>query len=116
MKRTTQRAWKASGINLGEANGTLTSIVYCGKAPRTAERSKTVTIPSEHTPGSVNAECHRGEKLAFGGFEADVNVDNEFVLIDGLRRTSPRKWKANANNEHGGSSQPGDLRALAYCS
>jgi hypothetical protein len=116
MKRTTQRAWKASGINLGEANGTLTSIAYCGKAPRTTERSKTVTIPSESTPGSVTAKCHRGGKLAFGGFEADVNVDNEFVLINGLRRTSSRKWKANANNEHTGSSQPGELTALAYCS
>jgi hypothetical protein len=116
MRRTTQRAWRVSGLNLGDGDGNLTSVVYCGKAPRTTERSRTVTIPSENTPGSVTAKCHRGEKLAFGGFEADVTEDDEFVLINGLRRTSGRKWKANANNEHTGSSAPGDLTALAYCS
>jgi hypothetical protein len=116
MKRTTQRAWKASGINLGDADGALTAIAYCGKAPKTSERSRTVTIPSEDTPGSVTAKCHRGEALAFGGFEADVNVENEFVLINGLRRTSGRKWRATANNEHNGPNEPGDLTAFAYCS
>jgi hypothetical protein len=118
MKRTTQRDWKVSGLNLGSksnAAGKLTAIAYCGKTAKTTERSKTVTIPSSGTPGSVTTKCHRGEKLAFGGFNSEVTQSDAFILIDGLERASSRLWAANAINEGTGSSAPGDLTAFAYC-
>jgi hypothetical protein len=118
MKRTTQRGWKVSGLNLGSksgAAGKLTAIAYCAKTAKTTERSKTVTIPSSGTPGSVTAKCHQGEKVAFGGFKADATTSDAFVLIDGLERVSSRLWAANAINEGPGSSAPGDLTAFAYC-
>jgi hypothetical protein len=119
MRRTSKRSWKVSGLNLGGNTSTapLTAVAYCGKAPGATERSKTVSILNHGNRGSATAKCHRGEKLAFGGFKADVTETDEFVLLNGLVRTSKRKWRAQAVNANTDTEdRPGNLTAFAYCS
>jgi hypothetical protein len=113
LRRASNRAWKASGINLGNDVGTLTSVVYCGHVPKTTEHSASAVVPGQQRR-SATATCPKGQKLAFGGFIAPLTYSGEFVQIDRAVRASSRAWTAQAINLSTHSTT-GTLRSLAYC-
>jgi hypothetical protein len=90
----------------------LTAIAYCSEhVPRTTAVEEKVTVESDGR-GRVKAKCENGERLAFGGFKADVTQSRAFILLRGLERTSARAWQVNALN---GNQGAGELTAFAYC-
>lgn len=112
LRRGSNRTWTASGINLGNGAGDLTSVAYCGHVAKTTQHSASVVVPGQKRR-SATATCPKGQTLAFGGFVAPLGFD-EFVQIDRALRTSGRAWTARALNTST-SSIAGTLRSLAYC-
>jgi hypothetical protein len=113
LRRTSNRAWKASGLNLGNDVGNLTSVAYCGHVAKTTEHSASKVVPAQQRR-SATATCPKGQKLAFGGFIAPLAYSGEFVQIDRAVRASSRAWTAQAINLSTHSTT-GTLRSLAYC-
>jgi hypothetical protein len=90
----------------------LTAIAYCSMhAPRTTTVEETVNVDPDGR-GRVKATCAGGERLAFGGYKADVTHSRAFILLRGSEHTSARAWRVSARN---GSQGAGDLTAFAYC-
>ena len=112
LRRGSNRTWTASGINLGNGVGNLTSVAYCGHVAKTTQHSASAVVPGQKRR-SATATCPKGQKLAFGGFVAPLSFD-EFVQIDRALRTSRRAWTARAINTST-SLTTGTLRSLAYC-
>jgi hypothetical protein len=113
LRRGSNRTWTASGINLGNGAGKLTSVAYCGHVAKTRQHSASVVVPGQKRR-SATATCPKGQKLAFGGFIAPLSFHGEFVQIDRALRASGRAWTARALNTST-SSTTGTLRSLAYC-
>jgi hypothetical protein len=119
LKLRGKRGWRAGAVNYdGDEETTLTSIAYCARLRGLEARKRTVTIPEQgpgERPVTVTAECRRGERLAFGGFDYDQGaqpgVAND-AYVSELRRTGNRGWRVGAFNFAG--SAP--LTAIAYCS
>jgi hypothetical protein len=112
LRRVSKRRWLVGAVNFADT-AQLTAIAYCSKkAPKTSTESETVTLGPDEA-GSATARCGRGERLAFGGFSAEVGRVGEFVLVRGLARTTPREWQASAIENN--SAMSGDLTAFAYC-
>ncbi len=109
LRRTGKRGWRVGAFNYA-GSAPLTAIAYCSEqAPKTTLVEEKVTVgPSGR--GRVKARCDRGERVAFGGYKADVDFDTG-LLLHGLRRTSARAWQVTARN----GSTPADLTAYAYC-
>jgi hypothetical protein len=117
LELTSPRTWTAAGLNVGDgdSSGQLTAIAYCGDVGRVDERSASVDVPSQSGHRKVTARCPSGERVAFGGFRAQVQVTDAFVLIRGLERTAGNEWTAEALNGNNNPGQFGQLTALAYC-
>jgi hypothetical protein len=115
LKTAGKRGWRAGVVNYGSPDPTtLTSIAYCAKLKGIKVRKKTVTLPAaepDEPPGTVLAKCHRGERLAFGGFDYAITEDNNAYLSE-LRKTGKRGWTVGALNFDGTA----ELTAIAYCS
>ncbi len=112
LRRTGKRGWRVGAFNFA-GTAPLTAIAYCSRhAPRTTTAKETVTVAA---PGKarVKASCARGERLAFGGYSADVTHSDAFVLLHELKRTDARTFEASARN--GNSVGAGALTAYAYC-
>jgi hypothetical protein len=111
LRRKGKRGWQVGAFNFtGEAP--LTAIAYCSKhAPRTTTVEETVNVESDGR-GRVKAKCEGGERLAFGGYKADVTHSRAFILLRGSERTSARAWQVSARN---GNQGAGDLTAFANC-
>jgi hypothetical protein len=112
LRRKGKRGWQVGAFNFtGEAP--LTAIAYCSHhAPRTTTVEEGVNVdPSGR--GRVQAKCEGGERLAFGGYKADVTHSRAFILLRSLKRTSGRAWQVSARNTN--TQGAGDLTAFAYC-
>jgi hypothetical protein len=102
LKLAGERGWRAGAV-----------IAYCSKhAPRATTAKETVTVEASGK-ATLKANCSRDERLAFGGYNADVTNSDAFVSLHGMERTSARAWKVSAVN--GDSQAAGDLTAFAYC-
>ena len=112
LRRGSNRTWTASGINLGNGAGKLTSVAYCGHVPKTTQHSASAVVPGQKRR-SATATCPKGQALAFGGFVAPLKYHGEFVQIDRALRGSGQAWTARALNTST-SSTTGTLRSLAY--
>jgi hypothetical protein len=113
LRRDSNRTWTASGINLGNGVGKLTSVAYCGRVPKTTQHSASAVVPAQKRR-SATATCPKDQALAFGGFVAPLKYHGEFVQIDRALRASGRAWTARAINTST-SLTTGTLRSLAYC-
>lgn len=115
LRTAGKRGWRAGIVNYGTPETTtLTSVAYCGGLQGVKTRKKAVALPEADTdeaPGTVTAKCHRGERLAFGGFDYDVTEDNNAYLSE-LRKKGKRGWRVGALNFDGTA----ELTAIAYCS
>jgi len=111
LRRMGKRGWQVGAFNFtGEAP--LTAIAYCSThAPRTTTVEETVNVDPDGR-GRVKAKCDGGERLAFGGYKADVTHSRAFILLRSLERTSAGAWQVSARN---GNQGAGDLTAFAYC-
>ncbi len=111
LRRVGGRGWRVGAFN-STGKAPLTAIAYCSEqAPRTTTAKETVAVePSGRA--RVNARCHRGERLAFGGYSADVGTEAA-VMLHGLERTSARTWRVSARSTT--ETAAGKLTAYAYC-
>ena len=110
LRRTGRRGWQVGAFNFA-GSAPLTAIAYCSRhAPRTTTAEKSSTVDAS-SGARVRARCGRGKRVAFGGYSADVN--DAFVVLHGLERTSARAFRVSALN--GTSTAAGDLTAYAYC-
>jgi hypothetical protein len=119
LKLASGRGWRAGAVNYdADEEAPLTSIAYCGRLKGIEARARTVKIPEQgpgERPVTVTAQCHRGERLAFGGFDYDQGAQpgqsNDAYLSE-LRRKGKRGWQVGAFNFAGEAP----LTAIAYCS
>lgn len=114
LKRDGKRRWLAGVRNFFDDERTLTSIAYCAKLKGVKARTETVEVGEQDSgdpPATVEARCHRGERLAFGGFDYEVTKANDAYLSD-LRRVGKRRWLVGVFN----FNDTAPLTAIAYCS
>jgi hypothetical protein len=119
LKLAGERGWRAGAVNYdADETSRLTSIAYCSRLKEVKVRERTVTIPKQgpnDSPATVAAKCHRGERLAFGGFDYDqgpVPGESSDAYLSEMRRTGRRAWQVGAFNFTGSAK----LTAIAYCS
>jgi len=114
LTRASSRMVISRATNLDSSNaGDFTVIAYCGNSPPLSTASAS-TIVGFNAQKSVTAKCPRGTSVRLGGFDEDMSATYQgpFVEINGLERTSPRRWKVSATNLN---SHAGQLEGLAYC-
>lgn len=128
-----QRTWRVS-VQLadhGAATGKIkvTAVAYCrAGAPRTAERSKSMTIPGANLIGSATAACPPGKEAVAGGFQTPFlsgGFKQSPITFDPLKLTlaypfaslgSGERWKAAAVQAGGTAvAATTTLKAIAYC-
>jgi hypothetical protein len=108
------------GYNFGRESAPLISLGYCVRHGHgLTVRSKKVFLGPE-SPGSAVATCRRGTKAVGGGFGTPgfSRSTGPRVLTLTSRRVGVRKWRVEALNMGGDSSnggRPGTLHAYAYC-
>ena len=103
------RRWTVKASN-DDDPGQLTALAYCGNVPKPEERSKTASlVPNSRK--TVTARCKRGERLAYGGFDAGLPYSHQLNLTR-LERSGSREWKAGFFNDQ---DHPIKGTALAYC-
>ena len=114
LTRASSRVAISRATNLDSSNaGDFTTIAYCGNSPPLSTASAS-TIVGQNAQESVTAKCPRGTSVRLGGFNEDLSATYQgpFVEINGLERSSPRRWEVSATNLN---SHAGQLEALAYC-
>jgi hypothetical protein len=112
LRRTGKRGWQVGAFNFS-GTAPMTAIAYCSRhSPPTTTAKESVTVEGSGK-ARVTARCDRGERLAFGGYSADVTYSKAFVLLHGLKRTGARALQVSARN--GNSTGAGKLTAYAYC-
>jgi hypothetical protein len=109
MQATSPRKWRVRGV--AESPGTrLTAVAGCADRPAPHAVKKTEPIEGGGAKSSTKAKCPRGERVAMGGFKQTL-FDDGGPYVRGLKRPSPRTWKATTWE----FENPGRLTAIAYC-
>lgn len=119
MVRSSKRTLQVAGANAAEdSRGTLDAIAYCGKGPKLKQVASTVAVPPVGDLAAT-ATCPKSKRLAFGGFEGEVDLTDfdPVVFVHTIRRASKRGWSAAGLNFAGldRAGSPGNVTAYAYC-
>ncbi len=120
-RKIDQRTWRSSvqladhGAETGKVK--VTAFAYCrAGAPVTAERSKSVTIPSANVKGSVTASCPAGKEAVAGGFQTPPpgisGTAGTRNAITGSARRGNDAWKVQAVSGVFGAAEH---TAYVYC-
>lgn len=110
------RNWATSDFNYGPAFE-LSAVAYCGEGYDDLKvRKKSVLVEavnaSTDPPTEVTSKCRKGERIAFGGVNAQFVVDNADIYLSESARAGKRGWRVAALN-FGADAR---LTAFAYCS
>lgn len=111
-----KREWRASGINLGSEEGTLTAQANCRKGKK---KLKTKTTTEEFEPGesrgaTLTASCSGKQRVVSGGFSFESSADPDAILFFGSHRAGKRNWEVDVVIP-GSMSAERDVTAYAYC-
>jgi hypothetical protein len=117
LRRVSKRTLQVTGSNFSEqGSGTLEAIAYCGKGPKLTEATASASV-AENQHAGATAQCPKKTKLAFGGYNVEVDFTdfNPVLVLDGLVSPSKRSWTASATGAGDLNADPGTLTSYVYC-
>ena len=117
--RVRQRKWRTEAVGSDAESSPptpLTSIAYCGHAPRLTTSSDTGEVGTSTPTATVAPTCPRGKRAVSGGFETTAqSFDEGFTASRPAksRLTGPRTWKVT--EVYPNFDGPYEFTAFAYC-